>query len=51
MAAVWGYQYLGGSRLIDMAIHRLRYKLEDDPEHPMRIVTVRGIGYLFHRGA
>jgi two-component system response regulator MtrA len=42
---VWGYNYLGSSRLVDMAIHRLRHKVEDDPAHPTLIATVRGIGY------
>ncbi|MDP9067251.1 MAG: response regulator transcription factor [Actinomycetota bacterium] len=42
---VWGYDYLGGSRLVDMAIKRLRAKIEDDPAAPRYIHTVRGIGY------
>jgi two-component system, OmpR family, response regulator MtrA len=42
---VWGYDYLGDSRLVDVAIQRLRAKIEDDPAHPRRIVTVRGAGY------
>jgi two-component system response regulator MtrA len=47
---VWGYDYLGDSRLVDMAIKRLRDKIEDDPHTPRRIVTVRGIGYRFGDG-
>jgi two-component system, OmpR family, response regulator MtrA len=42
---VWGYDYLGSSRLVDMAIKRLRAKIEDDPASPRYILTVRGIGY------
>lgn len=42
---VWGYDYLGGSRLVDMAIKRLRAKIEDDPASPAYVHTVRGIGY------
>jgi two-component system response regulator MtrA len=43
--AVWGYDYLGDSRLVDVAIKRLRGKIEDDPAHPRLITTVRGVGY------
>jgi DNA-binding response OmpR family regulator len=46
---VWGYDYLGDSRLVDMAIKRLRDKVEDDPKEPERIVTLRGVGYRFER--
>jgi two-component system response regulator MtrA len=42
---VWGYDYLGGSRLVDMAIKRLRAKIEEDPAEPRYIQTIRGIGY------
>lgn len=42
---VWGYDYLGGSRLVDMAVKRLRAKIEEDPAAPRYIHTVRGIGY------
>ncbi|MEZ5234725.1 MAG: response regulator [Acidimicrobiia bacterium] len=42
---VWGYDYLGDSRLVDAHVHRLRNKVEDDPQRPRLIVTVRGIGY------
>ena len=46
---VWGYDYLGDSRLVDMAVKRLRDKLGDDPRWPRYIVTVRGVGYRFER--
>jgi two-component system response regulator MtrA len=44
---VWGYDYLGDSRLVDMAVKRLRDKVEDDPANPERIATVRGVGYRY----
>jgi two-component system, OmpR family, response regulator MtrA len=46
---VWGYDYLGDSRLVDMALKRLRDKIGDDPKHPAYIATVRGVGYRFER--
>lgn len=42
---VWGYEYLGDSRLVDAHIRRLRLKIEDVPDEPKIIVTVRGMGY------
>ncbi len=42
---VWGYEYLGDSRLVDVAVQRLRAKVEDDPARPRLIGTVRGVGY------
>jgi DNA-binding response OmpR family regulator len=42
---VWGYEYLGDSRLVDAHVRRLRLKIEDQPDDPKLIVTVRGIGY------
>jgi two-component system response regulator MtrA len=42
---VWGYDYLGDSRLVDVAIQRLRSKVETDPAVPELIQTVRGAGY------
>jgi two-component system, OmpR family, response regulator MtrA len=42
---VWGYDYLGDSRLVDVAIQRLRAKVEADPANPALIQTVRGAGY------
>ena len=47
---VWGYDYLGDSRLVDMAMKRLRDKIGDDPKQPVFITTVRGVGYRFERG-
>jgi two-component system, OmpR family, response regulator MtrA len=42
---VWGYDYLGDSRLVDAAVQRLRAKVEPDPAHPTVVQTVRGVGY------
>ena len=44
---VWNYDYLGDSRLVDVAVQRLRAKIEDDPKEPKLIRTVRGVGYRF----
>ncbi|HSK15549.1 MAG TPA: response regulator transcription factor [Gaiellaceae bacterium] len=46
---VWSYTYLGDSRLVDVAVQRLRAKIEDDPRHPRLVTTVRGVGYRFER--
>ena len=42
---IWGYDYLGDSRLVDVAIQRLRAKIETDPAAPVLVLTVRGAGY------
>jgi two-component system response regulator MtrA len=42
---IWGYDYLGDSRLVDVAVGRLRAKIETDPTAPELILTVRGAGY------
>lgn len=42
---VWGYDYLGDSRLVDTHIQRLRAKIEPDPSNPTHIQTLRGLGY------
>jgi DNA-binding response OmpR family regulator len=42
---VWGYDYFGDGRLVDVHVRRLRTKIEDDPAHPRYVVTVRGLGY------
>ena len=47
---VWNYEYLGDSRLVDVAVQRLRGKIEDDPAQPKLIQTVRGVGYRFGQG-
>ena len=42
---VWGYDYFGDGRLVDVHIRRLRTKVEADPANPRHVVTVRGLGY------
>jgi DNA-binding response OmpR family regulator len=42
---VWGYDYFGDGRLVDVHIRRLRTKIEMDPANPRYVVTVRGLGY------
>ena len=44
---VWGYQYFGDGRVVDVHIRRLRKKIEDDPSDPRFVVTVRGLGHRF----
>jgi len=44
---VWGWDYIGDSRTVDVHVRWLRQKIEPDPAHPARIVTVRGGGYRF----
>ncbi len=44
---VWGWDFAGGTRTVDVHIHWLREKIEVDPARPARIVTVRGSGYRF----
>ncbi len=42
---IWGYDYFGDGRLVDVHIRRLRTKVELDPANPQHVVTVRGLGY------
>lgn len=46
---VWGYEYLGDVRTVDVTIRRLREKIEDDPSMPRYIMTKRSIGYYFNK--
>lgn len=45
--AVWKADFFGDPRTVDVHIRYLRQKLEDEPDHPRRILTVRGVGYRF----
>ncbi|MCL1997690.1 MAG: response regulator transcription factor [Turicibacter sp.] len=47
LADVWGYDYLGDPRTVDVTIRRLRMKLEVDPDNPKYILTRRTVGYYF----
>ena len=44
---VWGSDYVGDTKTLDVHIKRLRSKIEPDPSHPHHLVTVRGLGYKF----
>ena len=46
---VWGSDYVGDTKTLDVHIKRLRSKIEDDPAMPTRIVTIRGLGYKYER--
>ncbi len=46
---VWGYEYYGDSRTVDVTIRRLREKIERDPSNPKLILTKRGVGYYFNK--
>lgn len=45
LETVWGYEYVGETKLVDVHIYRLRSKIEQDASRPKHLVTVRGIGY------
>ena len=51
MQNVWGYDYIGDTKTIDVHVKRLRAKIEDDPSDPQRITTIRGLGYRYERSA
>jgi two-component system response regulator RegX3 len=44
---VWGSDYVGDTKTLDVHIKRLRSKVESDPGNPTRIVTIRGLGYKY----
>ena len=46
LQAVWGFEYLGDVRTVDVTVRRLREKIEDDPSKPEYIITRRGLGYM-----
>jgi DNA-binding response OmpR family regulator len=46
---IWGYDFFGGSRTVDVHVRWLREKLEDVPSHPRHLLTMRGVGYKFVR--
>ena len=47
---VWGYEYTGDTRTIDVHVRWLRRKIEKDPSNPILLQTIRGVGYRFHSG-
>jgi two-component system response regulator RegX3 len=46
---IWGFDYVGDTKTLDVHIKRLRSKIEPDPANPTRITTVRGVGYRMER--
>ena len=48
---VWGPNYFGDTKTLDVHVKRLRSKIESDPTNPKRIITVRGVGYRYERGS
>ena len=46
---VWGTDYVGDTKTLDVHVKRLRGKIEDDPANPVRIVTIRGLGYKYEK--
>jgi len=46
---VWGYEYYGDMRTVDVTVRRLREKIEDDSAEPTYIMTKRGVGYYFKK--
>jgi two-component system response regulator RegX3 len=49
ISRVWGHDYVGDTKTLDVHVKRLRAKVEDDPSNPRRIVTIRGLGYKYDR--
>ncbi len=44
---IWGYDYVGDTKTLDVHVKRIRQKIEDDPHEPRLLLTVRGLGYKF----
>jgi two-component system response regulator VicR len=49
LSSVWGYEYYGDVRTVDVTVRRLREKVEDDSSNPDYILTKRGVGYYFNK--
>jgi len=47
LSEIWGYDFLGDSRTVDVHVRWLRQKIEDEPSKPTRLITLRGTGYRF----
>jgi DNA-binding response OmpR family regulator len=45
LESVWGYEYIGDTKLVDVHVYRLRSKIEANPREPQHLITVRGLGY------
>ncbi|WP_155287602.1 response regulator YycF [Lacticaseibacillus zhaodongensis] len=51
LQTVWGYDYFGDVRTVDVTVRRLREKIEDNPSHPSWLITRRGVGYYLRNPA
>ncbi len=51
LSSVWGYEFYGDVRTVDVTVRRLREKVEDDSSNPRYILTKRGVGYYFNKSA
>ncbi len=51
LSSVWGYEFYGDVRTVDVTVRRLREKIEDDSSNPRYILTKRGVGYYFNKTA
>jgi two-component system response regulator RegX3 len=49
MENVWGYDYFGDTKTIDVHVKRLRTKIESNPAEPTKITTIRGLGYRYEK--
>jgi len=49
LMGAWGFDYQGTARTVDNFVYQLRQKLEIDPDHPRHFLTIRGLGYRFHK--
>jgi two-component system response regulator RegX3 len=49
ISRIWGADYVGDTKTLDVHVKRLRSKVEDDPSNPSRIVTIRGLGYKYEK--
>jgi two-component system, OmpR family, response regulator RegX3 len=47
ISQVWGHDYVGDTKTLDVHVKRLRQKIEEDPHRPKHLLTVRGLGYKF----
>ncbi len=46
---IWGPNYFGDTKTLDVHVKRLRAKVEEDPSNPSRVVTIRGVGYRYEK--
>ena len=46
---IWGSEFAGNGKVLSTLVRRLRARIEDDPDNPVRIVTIRGLGYRYER--